>query len=71
MITNTYTTKPFKTGKTITFDNGQYPETINQMATKTFTVEEYKGKAYEGKKYITETIKTTSGVVLSSINYPR
>jgi hypothetical protein len=63
--THTYTTKEYNTGKTITFDNGQYPETINQKATTTYTV-----KVYNGRPYVTETVKTTNGVTLSSVNYP-
>ena len=63
--THTYTTKEYNTGKTITFDNGQYAETINQKATTTYNV-----KVYNGKPYVTETVKTTNGVTLSSVNYP-
>lgn len=63
--THIYTTKEYNTGKTITFDNGQFAETINQKATTTFTVKEC-----NGKPYVTETVKTTNGVTLSSVNYP-
>ena len=63
--THTYTTKEYNTGKTITFDNGQYAENINKKATTTYNV-----KVYNGKPYVTETVKTTNGVTLSSVNYP-